>query len=218
MPVQAAAEMISAGTCSEMDIVLDLWISTIYNDKQVQGSGIGPVVYLRNGTGNPLVTYSELAIRYGISKSTVGRILKKLEKLEYLSLMSFPGRSGSVIYLKNYLSTMFQISDIMIDKEEVAMELNIKLGISEEKEKEAEQGDAILNGQVIVPEGTFSVSTRHIEFMVQKIAEVLSAQGISCFECSQTIYKLYPLSNACREDIILRGREPARWEPRQTHE
>lgn len=218
MPVQAAAEMISAGTCSEMDIVLDLWISTIYNDKQVQGSGIGPVVYLRNGTGNPLVTYSELAIRYGISKSTVGRILKKLEKLEYLSLMSFPGRSGSVIYLKNYLSTMFQISDIMIDKEEVAMELNIKLGIPEEKEKEAEQGDAILNGQVIVPEGTFSVSTRHIEFMVQKIAEVLSAQGISCFECSQTIYKLYPLSNACREDIILRGREPARWEPRQTHE
>lgn len=63
LPVSTATELISAKTCSEMDIVLDLWISTIYNDKQVQGSGIGPVVYLRNGTGNPLVTYSELSAR-----------------------------------------------------------------------------------------------------------------------------------------------------------
>lgn len=42
LPVSAAAEWISAKTCSEMDIVLDLWISTIYNDKQVQGSEILP--------------------------------------------------------------------------------------------------------------------------------------------------------------------------------
>lgn len=66
----------------------------------------------------------------GLSKATVGRILKKLDKQEYLSLMSFPGRCGSVIYLQNYLFTMFQISDIMIDKEEVAMELNINLELA----------------------------------------------------------------------------------------
>ena len=48
-----------------MDIVLDLWVSAIYNDNQVQGSDLGPVVYFRNGTGNPLVTYTELAARWG---------------------------------------------------------------------------------------------------------------------------------------------------------
>lgn len=56
-----------------MDIVLDLWIHAIYNDEQVQGSDIGPVVYFRNCTGNPLVSYTELALRWGISKSTVSR-------------------------------------------------------------------------------------------------------------------------------------------------
>lgn len=30
--------------------------------------------------------------------------------------MSFPGRSGSVIYLRSYLSTMFQISDTMVER------------------------------------------------------------------------------------------------------
>ena len=41
-----------------MDIILDLWVSAVYNDNQVQGSDLGPVVYFRNGTGNPLVAYS----------------------------------------------------------------------------------------------------------------------------------------------------------------
>ena len=39
-----------------------------------------------------------LAQRWGLSRSTVGRLLKKLADLEYLTLMSFPGRTGSVIY------------------------------------------------------------------------------------------------------------------------
>lgn len=85
------------------------------------------MVYLWNGTGSPLVNYSELAARWGISKATAGRVLKKFEKLEYISLMAFPGTKGSVVYLKNYLSTMFQISDVLVDKEEVAMSLNIKI-------------------------------------------------------------------------------------------
>ena len=48
-----------------MDIILDLWVSAVYNDNQVQGSDLGPVVYFRNGTGNPLVAYTELAVRWG---------------------------------------------------------------------------------------------------------------------------------------------------------
>ena len=117
LPVSIVTDLVSSGRCSEMDIVLDLWVSAIYNDSQVQGSDLGPVAYFRNGTGNPLVTYSELAARWGLSRATVGRILKKLAGLDYISLMAFPGRHGSVIYLQNYLSTMFEISDVMVDKE-----------------------------------------------------------------------------------------------------
>lgn len=77
-PVSTVHELISMGLCSEMDIVLDLWIHAIYNDAQVQGSDIGPVVYFRNSTKNPLISYTELSARWGISKATVSRVLNKL--------------------------------------------------------------------------------------------------------------------------------------------
>ena len=115
-PVAAVHELISMGRCSEMDIILDLWVHAIYNDSQVQGSELGPVVYFRNCTGNPLTSCSDLSLRWGISKATASRILNKLQEKEYLSLVSFTGRHGSVIYLCSYLSTMFNISDVMIDK------------------------------------------------------------------------------------------------------
>lgn len=63
MPYVTAMELLSTGKASEMDIVLDLWLSAIYNDPQVQGSEIGPVVYFRNGTGSPFVSYSDLSGR-----------------------------------------------------------------------------------------------------------------------------------------------------------
>ena len=83
------------------------------------------MVYLRNGTGSPLVSYAELGKRWGVSKATAGRILSKFARLEYIKTFSFPGRGGTAIYLQYYLSTMFQISGVMVDKEEVAMALNI---------------------------------------------------------------------------------------------
>ena len=128
--------MISYGKASEMDVVLDLWLSAIYKDAQVLGFEAGPVVYLRNGTGNPLLNYSDLAQRWGLSRSTVGRLLNKLSALEYLTLMSFPGRTGSVIYLNSYLSIMFQVSDVMVDKDEVAMCLNIRVQLPDAAESE----------------------------------------------------------------------------------
>ena len=69
LPVSIAAELVSAGKCSEMDIVLDLWISAIFRDERVRGSQLGPVAYFRNTTGNPLVSYSELSERWGVSKA-----------------------------------------------------------------------------------------------------------------------------------------------------
>lgn len=194
MPIAAASELIGAGRASEMDVVLDLWLSAIYQDSQVLGSDLGPVVYYRNGSGNPLLNYSDLAKRWGCSRSTVGRLLKKLTNAGYLSVMAFPGRNGSVIYLKNYLSTMFQISDVMVDKEEVAMSLSIKLQLS----ADVDTGEPVeLEPAICVSETLVSVSKPHIKIMVKKIAQVLEAQGISCFKCSKSKFKLYPLSDDC---------------------
>ncbi len=205
LPVSIVTDLISSDRCSEMDIVLDLWVSAIYNDSQVQGSGLGPVAYFRNGTGNPLVTYTELAARWGLSRATVGRILKKLSALDYISLMSFPGRHGSVIYLKNYLSTMFEISDVMVDKEEVAMTLNIRLELP--AEGCVDQEEPTMEHEVIVSDELSSVSKSHIEIIMQKMAQILMAQGISCFGCSLSHYKLYPLSGDCREELLPRAHE-----------
>ena len=206
MPVTAATELVSTGRCSEMDIVLDLWLSAIYNDAQVQGSELGPVVYLRNGTGSPLVNYNELAARWGISKATVGRILKKLTELEYISLMTFPGKTGSVIYLQNYLSTMFQISDVLIDKEEVAMILNINITLPDNGIT-AETATTIEH-EICVSEDLSSVSKSHIEIILQKMAKVLESQGISCFQCPKSRYKLFPLSDDCQGRYIVVDQKP----------
>ena len=205
LPISVVTDLVSTGRCSEMDIILDLWVSAIYNDPQVEGSELGPVVYLRNGTGNPLVNYSDLAARWGLSRTTVGRVLKKLDDADYITLMAFSGRHGSVIYLKNYLSTMFEISDVMVDKEEVAMTLNIRLELP--KEDSADLDAPALEHEVIVSDELASVSKSHIEIILQKMAQILMAQGISCFGCPLSRYKLYPLSGDCREDLLPRARE-----------
>ena len=197
LPVSKAAEIISTERCSEMDIVLDLWISTVYNDPHVEGSAVGPVVYLRNGSGSPLVSYNELSQRWGISKTTVGRVLKKLEQMKYISLVTFSGRRGSVIYLQNYLSTMFQISDVMIDKEEVAMVLNIKISLPDSDLPMATE--TAVEHEVSVSEELSSVSKTHIEIILGKMAKSLEPQGIFCFRCPKSKYMLFPLSKDCRE-------------------
>ena len=197
LPIRTATDLISTERCSEMDIVLDLWLSTVYNEAQVEGSAVGPVVYLRNGTGNPVISYKELALRWGISKTTVGRLLKKLEKMEYITLVSFPGRTGSVIY---YLSTMFQISDVMIDKEEVAMELNINISLPDEN-KSAENSESVEH-EVTVSDNLACVSKTNIAIILGKMAKVLDSQGLSCFRCPKSKYMLFPLSNDCRGDLL----------------
>lgn len=198
-PISKIAELVSIEKCSEMDILLDLWMHAIYNDEQVQGSNAGPVAYFRNGTGSPLIGYTELAERWGISKATVSRVLRHLAKLKYIFLLSFPGRYGSVIYLNNYLSTMFQISDVMIDKEEVAMSLNINISIPSDVEPETE--NTIIEEQLIVSSKDISVSKTYICQIIGKVAQILSASGLACCECRQTKYKLYPLSPDCKEDL-----------------
>ena len=89
-----------------MDMLLDLWVNTVYRDPQVEGSFAAPVAYFRNCTGSPLVSYADLARRWGVSKATVGRIMLKLSRDGYISLMTFPGRLGTAISPRRYLSTI----------------------------------------------------------------------------------------------------------------
>ena len=193
--IATATDLVSSGKCSQMDVLLDLWISAIYNDTQVQGSDLGPVVYMRNGTGSPLLNYSELSDRWGISRATVCRFLRHMEENDYIKIINFSGNKGSVIYLQNYLSTMFQISDVMIDKEEVAMVLNIKIALENKENPSANA--AVVEQEVTVPDEFTGVSKRDIQIILQKMSNLLDAQGVSCFRCPKAKYKLFNLSEDC---------------------
>ncbi|WP_164689888.1 hypothetical protein [Luxibacter massiliensis] len=46
-----------------------------------------------------------------------------------ITLLNFKGKHGSVIYLNNYLSVMFNTSDVLIDREEIAMNMKLPLQI-----------------------------------------------------------------------------------------
>ncbi len=65
MPTVVATELVSAGRCSEMDILLDLWMSAVCNDSQVQGSEIGPVgkaTKMEQPAAAPIICAGERAI------------------------------------------------------------------------------------------------------------------------------------------------------------
>ncbi|MDO4277070.1 MAG: MarR family transcriptional regulator [Eubacteriales bacterium] len=191
-PIAKVHELIGMGKCSEMDALLDLWVHAVFNDTKVMASDIGPVIYFRNHTGNPLTSYSELGERWGRSRATVCRMLKKLEDLGLLSVIPFTGNHGSVIYLKNYLSTMFNISDVMIDKEEVALSLSLTVNVSDEPSDDSQTN---IDEQILVSDSEDSVPKTHMNFIVEKVSKLLVAQGVPCCQCSRTKYQLSKLSD-----------------------
>lgn len=58
-------------------------------------------------TGDPRTSCSQMAVRWGLSKATVCRLLAKLEEQGYITTIKCTGSQGTVIYLRDYLSTMF---------------------------------------------------------------------------------------------------------------
>lgn len=94
-----------------------------------------------------------------------------------------------MIYLNNYLSTMFQISDVLIDKEEVAMSLCFNIQTPETPSDE----------DCEIREEQISVSKTQIRTVLSKAAEVLYIQGISCCRFRNAQYKLYSYPGDCRE-------------------
>lgn len=85
------------------------------------------------------------------------------------------------------------------------MILNIKLELPENDETTEQKPHA--EHKVCVSAELNSVSKSHIQIIMGKMAKILMAQGISCFACPKSTYRLFPLSNACGELYLPRAQD-----------
>jgi hypothetical protein len=190
-PICYADILLEGNICSELDAVMDLWLNTIYMDERVKGSDLGPVVYFRNASGCPLTSCNRIAVRWGASKAKACRMIGKLEELGYISTLRFSGGQGSVIYLNSYLSTMFSITDIPVDKDEVAFTLKLRIRV-EANVTENQAADT----EAVVSKSEIAVSKEHLPVIMEHILQTLSQCGFHCCSCTKKHAKLYILS-AC---------------------
>ena len=99
-------------------------------------------------------------------------------------------------------AVMFNISDVMIDKEEIAMKMQLPIHVPEEITIEdsasVSVSETVTDSQITVTKNDSCVPDSHMKFIVQKVAELLDSQGIPCCHCSKTRYILSPLS-ACKD-------------------
>lgn len=190
-PVSLLPELLGTGRCSEADIIMDLWLNAVFNDDEVKCSTAAPVVYYRNGTGLPLVNFSDLSKRWGISKSTVHRTLKKFSEQQLVGLISFPGKTGSIVYLRNYLSTMFCVSDLEPTKEE----FSVLLRITTQGDVEDIHGDVVDGTLSGVSAECSSVPNPNIRKILETTRKALFASGFSCCACPHALYRLSTLSD-----------------------
>jgi hypothetical protein len=199
VPMSAVTDLVFTDQCSEADILLDLWMNALHCDERVEDSDIDPVVYLRNGTGALALDYPDLAARWGISEECVKKCLAKFENLGCTSTLTLP-LQGIVIFLKNYLSSMFKISDVMVDKDELAMSLNMNIFLPEGTTDERSN-----KYRINVSEELSEISNpRHIEIIVEKVMDFLSAQGIPCSACRESSYTLSLLPVIRKEIKLMR--------------
>lgn len=78
------------------------------------------------------------------------------------------------------------------------MSLNIKFQLPDSTDTADNIPD---DPKVCVSDQLISVSKSQVERIVQKVAQVLETQGISCFHCPKSTVKLYPLSGDCTEAV-----------------
>ncbi len=190
IPVRVISDIVGTDRPSEMDMLLDLWYHAVHLDERVAESMRGPVVYMRNGTGKPAISNEFLAERWRLSEAQVGRFLKKLERMEYISLTTVSDISGSVIHLQKKLNHMFRVSDVLLDKEELVMTIPINMEL-----------------QGLGARGPLCVSRATVRQIMPTIETLLTAQGFPCFGCRCFRYKLLRLSGS-DEPVIDRDGNP----------
>lgn len=193
-PVSLIEPLIGAGRCSEADMLLDLWMNAVFNDTDVVGSEVCPLVYFRNEDRLPLLNYAMLARRWRVSKATVYRTIKKLEQRDMLLSFSFPGTAGSVICLRSYLSTMFCVADPHPDKAELALHLRIDLPQPPEELPGNVVTGTLASVSESVAEGCGSVSNPNIRRILDNVRKGMYASGFSCSACPHALYRLSCLS------------------------
>ena len=197
-PVVQIPDLIDAGRCSEADMLLDLWMNTVYQDAGVPGSALGPVVCYRADGALPLVSCAVLAKRWGVSKATVHRVLKKFEQLSLVAVHRYPGKRGSVIVMQGYLSTMFSVEDTCPTRQALAAE------IARPAQKDTEcpvDSAAVGTGEST----TFhwpadAVSKPDNRLILENLRNALYASGFRCSACPHALYRLSNLSG-CRDAV-----------------
>ena len=160
-----------------MDAFLDLWLNTVYDDNRVQNSVVDPVVYMRNGTGKPIVDFGQLAKRWNVSASTAEKYLQKLKNNGYIYYKESIGENGLVVYLGKDITYMFRLSDVLLDKEEIPLRVGVKLELNEDE-----------------LQGGFSKIPQLREIIIKKVSTVLSSQGFPYFGCRRFSYDLVRIS------------------------
>ena len=154
---------------SELDAIMDFWLHTILNDATVAGSEYMPVVYYSNMKGQPLLSYSFLAKRWGWSKSRVGRFILKIEESGIISRVSFTSSHGSVISPCRYREMIYgddceklqltKIGEILgltslIAPDESVEELEMKVQTRVPNRPVILEGGKLLRIQIFRPDGS----------------------------------------------------------------
>ena len=177
LPTYVASNMIGRRHLSEMDALLDLWLNAVYDDNRVQNSVVDPVVYMRNGTGKPVVDCGQLAKRWNVSAKTAEKYLQKLKNHGYIYYKEDIGVNGMTVYLGKDITSMFRLSDVLLDKEEIPLRVGVKLELNEDE-----------------LQGGFSKIPQLREIIMKKVSTVLSSQGFPCFGCRRFSYSLTRIS------------------------
>lgn len=198
-PKQQLDLLIGADRCSEIDMLLDLWLNTVFQDPQVPGSDLCPVVYFPNESRLPLISYSKLAARWNVSKATVHRALKKFETLGLLTCYHCAGKRGSVLMLRGYLTTMF----CMGESSPTVQDLSYRIHPSYKKSTYVSRCTsdfvpASSERSPILPE---SVSKPDIPLILENLRNALFSSGFRCSACPNAIYRLSNLSG-CKEGVL----------------
>lgn len=196
-PVKQLSALMGTDRCSEADMLLDLWINTFFQDPQVPGSEVCPVVYFRNEGTLPLVSCTMLAARWNVSKATVHRVLKKFEVLGLLTCYHCIGKRGSVLMLHGYLTTMFCMDDVSPTSQELVSCMRPSHEKEDVSSAECSLDDAPKpSGPVsILPE---IVSKPEIPLILENLRDALFASGFRCSACPHALYRLSNLSD-CRK-------------------
>ncbi len=198
-----ALKLVDDCKCSEADILMDIWLNTILNDLEVKGSHIGPIVYFRGMRESALISNSEMAKCWGVSRTTVYRVLKRLEEMDFIDVIHFTGASGSVIYTKKYMQTMFDVEEVYIDRNDVVtvFETAERIQTGQKSSFMVFTTEELVSANSAGSEKE-SIGSKWISMqLVQKVREKLIETGFSEFLDKAAVYKLSTLSSDCKEYI-----------------